>query len=137
MKYVAMSVPGRLAVCREKRYSALPMVNGICCAPRTGCSSGCAARTAEYKGMKACTSWPSCRRLCTKAPATSASPPVFANGKISELKTQSFNADIVDSLAKALMASPEKVQAFAEYGRLGSYWRLIWHTLLVITPDAM
>jgi len=97
--------------------------------------------------MKACTSWPSCRRLCTKAPATSASPPVFANGKISELKTHSFNADIVDSLAKALMASRENVQAFAEYGRLGSYWRLIrlltvnrgevWPTLLVITPDAM
>ena len=45
------------------------------------------------------------------------------------------------------MASREKVQAFAEYGRLGSYWRLIrlltvnrgevWPTLLVITPDDM
>jgi len=96
--------------------------------------------------MKPCTSWPSNRRFCTKAPATSASPPVFAYGKISELRTHSFNADIRDSLPKPTKASREKVQAFAEYGRLGPSWKLIGlhavdpgevcDTLLVITPDA-
>src|ERR1700737_3414170 len=95
------------------------MAIGICCTPRTGCSSGCAARTAEYSGMKAYTWCPSNRRFRTNAPATSASPPVFAYGKISELKTHSFNADIIGSLAKALTPPREKVQAFAEYGRLG------------------
>jgi hypothetical protein len=42
--------------------------------------------------MKARTSWPKALRLRTSAPATSASPPVFANGTISELNIHSFNA---------------------------------------------
>jgi hypothetical protein len=49
----------------------------------------------------------------------------LAYGNISELKTHSFNADIIQSLAKALTSSREKVQAFADYGRLGLRWGLI------------
>src|ERR1700736_384695 len=95
--------------------------------------------------MKAYTWYPSSRRFCTKAPATSASPPVFAYGKISELKTHSFNADIIWSLAKALTPSREKVQAFPEYGRLAAMavWEFltvirgeVCDTLLVTTQDA-
>jgi hypothetical protein len=47
-----------------------------------------------YSGMKARTSWPKALTLRTNAPATSASPPVFAYGTISELNIHSFNADI-------------------------------------------
>ena len=68
--------------------------------------------------MKAWTSCPSRRRFCTKAPATSASPPVFAYGNISELKTHSFNAGMSSSLTKASAAPREKVQALDECGRL-------------------
>ncbi len=116
-----MSVPGNAAVCREKRYSVAPICRAISRAAATVRSSGCAARTAEYSGMKAHTSCPSRRRLCTKAPATSASPPVFAYGNISELKTQSFNAAMAASLAKALKPPRENVQAVAECGSLGMY----------------
>ena len=53
--------------------------------------SGGARRTDAYSGMKAGTSWPSRASSCTSAPATSASPPVFAYGMISELKMHSFS----------------------------------------------
>src|SRR5258706_12413601 len=68
--------------------------------------------------MKPYTWCPNSRRFGIKAPATSASPPVLAYGKISELKTHSFNADIILSLAKAPAPPREKVQALAECGRL-------------------
>jgi hypothetical protein len=39
------------------------------------------------------------RRFGTKAPTTSARPPVFAYGRISELKIHNFNAGMRISLA--------------------------------------
>jgi hypothetical protein len=39
------------------------------------------------------------RRFGTRAPTTSARPPVFAYGKISELKIHNFNAGMRISLA--------------------------------------
>ena len=99
MKYITTSVPGKIALCSEKRYSAPPMASGICWTPSTGISSECAARTAEYSGMNALTSYPRTRRFGTRAPTTSARPPVFAYGKISELRTHNFNAGMRISLA--------------------------------------
>jgi hypothetical protein len=58
----------------------------------------------------------------------------LAYGKISELKTHSFNADIIRSLAKALMPPRENVQAFAECGRLGLSWRG-WIRLLTVSRE--
>ena len=57
--------------------------------------------------MKPRTSCPNRLTSWIKAPATSASPPDFAYGMISELKMQSFNADIVGSLANASTAPRE------------------------------
>jgi hypothetical protein len=45
----------------------------------------------------------------------------LAYGNISELKTQSFNAAMAASLAKALKLPRENVQAVAECGSLGMY----------------
>src|SRR5580658_10852460 len=118
MKCIATSVPGKVVVRSEKRYSVWPMASGTRWTAELSRSSGCAARTAEYRGMKAWTSCPSSRRLRTSAPATSASPPVFAYGSISELKTHSFNAGMTGSLTKASAAPREKVQAQVECGRL-------------------
>src|SRR5450631_544238 len=51
--------------------------------------------------MKPRTSWPSSLSSWSKAPATSASPPVFAYGIISELRMYSFNGTMRRSLANA------------------------------------
>ena len=61
--------------------------------------------------MKARTSWPTRLKLPTNAPATSARPPVFAYGTISELKTHSFNGDMECSLANASQAREKTMQA--------------------------
>src|ERR1700692_2251705 len=57
--------------------------------------------------MKARTSWPSSLSSRSKAPATSASPPVFAYGTISELSMHSFNGTTRCSLANAQSAPPK------------------------------
>src|SRR5260221_5534431 len=57
--------------------------------------------------MRARTSWPSTLSPWSKAPATSASPPVFAYGLISELSMQTFNGTTRCSLANAQSSPPK------------------------------
>ncbi len=70
--------------------------------------------------MKARTVCPMAPKLRTNAPATSARPPVFAYGTISELNRHSFNAVMKRSLTNAANARaclsfrrPEKPDAGA------------------------
>ncbi len=83
------------------------MISATRWAPRTGFKDGLLPRTTEYSGMKARTVCPMAPKLRTNAPATSAKPPVFAYGTISELKIHSFNGDMKRSLTNAAQAPRE------------------------------
>src|ERR1700736_3832549 len=45
MKYIGISVPGKLDVRTENKYSVSPIVIPTFCRPRTGCNSGWELRT--------------------------------------------------------------------------------------------
>src|SRR6202789_3422071 len=94
IRYTGMFVAGKLVVRTEKAYTRLPTVSPAFGTPRTGFVPGGARRTDAYKGMYARISWPRFASSCTKAPTTSESPPVFANGMISELRMQILSGAI-------------------------------------------
>ena len=76
--------------------------------------TGSCARTTAYSGMKARTLCPIAPKLPTKAPATSAKPPVFAYGTISELNMHSFNGVMKTQSNKRRPAERNLVQAPSE-----------------------
>ena len=99
-----MSVPGSVAVRTEKRIIRLPMVSAdvLQSEHRLQCRR---VRLADrgvqrHEGTNLVAQLAQSSR--TNAPTTSARPPVFANGMISELKIHSFNAAMIGSLTKRL-----------------------------------
>ncbi len=82
--------------------------------------------------MKARTVWPIAPKFPTNAPATSAKPPVFAYGTISELRRHSFNGVMkMQSNKRRLHTERNLVQARSECVRLGFQC----DTLPATTPD--
>ena len=89
------------------------------------------------------------REFPHQSPATSASPPVFAYGKISELKTHSFNAAMTQSskaefgIAKKLVQRLPSVAGWdsplgrSKLDRSDRDQEKVCDTLLGTTPDAM
>jgi len=108
MKYIATSVPGKTGRVKRKAVFGAAQGQRDLLYPQYRLQFRVCGRTTEYSGMKAQTSWPSSRKFRTSAPATSARPPVFAYGRISELKTHSFNADIIGESSKGARGHREK-----------------------------